>query len=47
MIYHEEGEDLKYIHKILGYKISKLTEVDTHITNVAKNNIFVQWITWS
>ena len=35
----EQGEDLRYIQKILGHKSSKTTEIYTHITSFGLNKI--------
>jgi len=35
----EQGEDLRYIQKILGHNSSKTTEIYTHVTSVGLNKI--------
>ncbi len=35
----EQGEDLRYIQKILGHKSSKTTEIYTHVTSIGMNKI--------
>ncbi len=35
----EQGEDLRYIQKILGHKSSKTTEIYTHVTSGGLNKI--------
>ena len=35
----EQGEDLRYIQKILGHRNSKTTEIYTHITNIGLSKI--------
>jgi len=35
----EQGEDLRYIQKILGHNSSKTTEIYTHVTKTGLNKI--------
>ena len=35
----EQGEDLRYIQKLLGHKSSKTTEIYTHITKQSMGRI--------
>ncbi|NQV18090.1 MAG: tyrosine-type recombinase/integrase [Armatimonadetes bacterium] len=35
----EQGEDLRYIQKILGHNSSKTTEIYTHVTSIGMNKI--------
>ena len=35
----EQGDDLRYIQKILGHRSSKTTEIYTHVTSVGLNKI--------
>jgi len=35
----EQGEDLRYIQKILGHNSSKTTEIYTHVTKFGLNKI--------
>jgi site-specific recombinase XerD len=35
----EQGEDLRYIQKILGHKSTKTTEIYTHITGIGLSKI--------